>query len=461
MKNKVLKYCFLAGVAAMSISACTVKEGDGGSTSDGEIIMNITDDEIKEFKKNPISISFWSPITGPDSAYFQNIIKTWNDTYGQYIKVNSDPLDEEAHYTRILTSFKDNSTADITLIHKQRLARYYRTGRLRDMTSIVSNAGLSKSQYVDGAWDAGIYDNKMYALTLDYIPTLLYYNRKLIPEGYSEADILSGNFTYEKMCEMAAAAYVHSPVSSKRVFGFAFNYGFCEEPFISNLYSLGGKAVDSSNPKQPLYNDAKSLEAVKAIESIPFTKTSDGYKMASESGADHRKVFKAAKALFTIDGLWSTTSLVFHNENVDTGITYMPSVNSTSDRVTYSDSHMFVCFNNKNTSDARDKAISLFLKYYVNNDLYWCKSGKVAARTVTAENDEYSALEWGFVSTDSNKVIVPENIYSYQTITSHAAETISEICEGKGNDHTRYTDEEIQSMLDNSVTEAINLVNQL
>lgn len=461
MKSKMLKCCFLAGVALMAMTGCKVKSSDGGKNADGEISMNVTEEEVSYFKKNPISLSFWSPITGPDSAYFQNIVKTWNDTYGSYIKINSDPLAEDDHYKRITTGLQDNTCADITLIHKQRLAFYQRKGVLRDMTTIVNNAGLDESQYLSTAWSAGMFDGKMYALTLDYIPTVLFYNKKLIPEGYTEEDILSENFTYEKMCEMAAAAYVHSPVSTKRVYGFAFNYGFCEEPFISNLYSLGGRAVTDENPTTPLYNDAKSFESVKAIESIPFTKNSQGYKMASESGADHRSVFKGAKALFTIDGLWSTTSLVFHNDNVDTGITYLPKVNSTSSRIAYCDSHMFVSFKNKNNSDARDKAISLFIKYFTHNSVYWCKSGKVACRVDAANNEEYKKLEWAFVSDDFSSIVIPENIYSFQTITSHAAETISEICEGNGSAHTEFTDAEIQSKLDASVEEAKNLVKKL
>ena len=433
---------------------------DGGSTT-GDLVNNITDEELAAYKASPITLTFWSPIVGPDAGYFQDIVTNWNTNYGNWIRISSDPLEEEAHYTRILTSFTDQTTADICLIHKQRLARYEKTGKLRDMSSIIANAGIEESQYIDGAWDDGFINNKQIGLVADYLPTLLFYNKKLIPEGYTEEDILSDDFTYEKLCEMAQAGYVHHAVSSKRKYGFAFNYGYCEEPFITNLAGLGAEPVKADNPTTPLYNSDAAFQAVKAIESIPFT-FKDGNKIASASGSDHRKVFKGGKALFTMDGLWSAESLVLHNNTVDTGIAFLPKVNASAQRLCYSDAHTFVTFTNKNVSDARDGAISLFLKYFTANTLHWCKSGKVAARKDVAANEEYKKLDWSFVSDKFASVVTPGKIYSYQTITSHAAETISTICEGKGNDGTTaYTDEEIKSMLNTSVEEAKNLVKQL
>ena len=469
--SKKFKISLLAIVGATVLSGCS---GGGNSTSnnsnnsetsivppaDGDIKNNITEEEISPYKSSPITLSFWSPIVGPDAGYFQNIITGWNDLYGNYIKIQSDPIEEEAHYTRILTSFSDNSTADISLIHKSRISRYERMGKLRDMTSIVSQAGLEKSQYLEGAWDAGIFDDKMYGLTLDYFPTLLFYNKKLIPEGYSEADILSEDFTYEKMCEMMKSAYVYNRVSSKRKYGFAFNYGYCEKPYIANVYGVGGKPVDDNNPTEPLYNDAKSFRAVKAIESIPFTFDSEGHKVASESGSDHRKVFNSGRALFTMDGIYSASSLVYHNDTVDTGIAFLPKVDSSASTSTYSDMHMFATFTNKNNSTVRDTAIALFIKFFVNNTSYWCKSGKVAATVEAANDADYKNLEWAFVSDSFSSLVTPGKAYSFQTIVSHAAETISEICEGKS-DGSRFSDAEIQSKLDKSVEEAKNLVKQL
>lgn len=464
MKSK-FKFGLLAIVAMSALASCS-----GGSTSEttttddntpaGDITINVTEEEIADYKQNPVSLTFWSPIVGPDAGYFQNILKAWNDKYGDYINIQSDALEEEAHYKRIITSFTDSSTADITMIHAQRFSRYQRTGYMRDMTNIISKAGLTKDQYIDNAWDTGAYGDKMYGLPLDMLPTFLFYNKKLLPEGYSEADILSDTFTYEKMTEMMKAGYQHHTVRSKRVYGAAFNYGYCEEPFITNLYSLGGVPVTKEDPTTPLYNDAKSFEAVKAIESIPFTYDDEGHKTASESGSDHRTTFKSAKALFTIDGIWSASSLVFHNDKVDTGIALLPRVNSSAKRLVYCDSHMLVAFNNKNVSDYRDNAISLFIKYFTYNSLYWCQSGKVAVRKDVTDNETYKALDWAFVSDIPSQILVPEQIYSFQTITAHAAETISEICEGN-NGETRYTDAEIQSKLDKSVEESKNLVKNL
>lgn len=427
----------------------------------GDIEINITDEEIAAYKSRPVTISFWNPITGPDSGYLQGLVTTWNNKFGKAININNSSLDEDDHYQRILTSFSDNSTADLCIVHKSRLATYKRSNKLRDMTDLLEDAGIEESQYIPAVWKGGKFDEKMYALPYDLIPTVLYYNKLLIPEGYSESDITSDSFTFENMYEMMKAAYVHAPRSSQRTYGMAFNYAYTEEPFLTVLYSLGGELVNKDNPTQPLFNSSNGFEATKAIESLPFTLTSQGRKTSSDSGSDHRVIFSQGRALFTMDGLWSTEALVKHNDKVDTGLTFLPKVSAEAARLGYSDSHTFVTFANKNVSAHRDGAIKLLLKYFVHNSAYWMKSGKVAARIDTTQDEDYKSLMWSFVSDEMTNICIPESIYTYNAISGVLGKTISKICEGKGSNHSRYSDSEIQSMLNQGVQEAKEIAERL
>ena len=427
----------------------------------GDIEINVTDEEIAAYKENPVSISFWNPITGPDSGYLQGLVKTWNDKYGNAISINNSSLDEEDHYQRILTSFSDNSTADLTIVHKSRLATYRRADKLRDMTSLIQSAGIEESQYIPTVWNGGKFDNKMYALPYDLIPTVLYYNKLLIPEGYSEEDITSDSFSFDTMYEMMKAAYVDAPRSAQKTYGMAFNYAYTEEPYLTVLYSLGGNLVTSDEPTQPLFNSIVGFKAAKAIESLPFTVNSQGRKTSSDSGSDHRVIFASGRALFTFDGLWSTEALVKHTDKVDTGLAFLPKVSEEAAKLGYSDSHTFVTFKNKNVSTHRDGAIKLLLKYFVHNSTYWMRSGKVAARIDTTQDEDYKSLLWSFVSDEMSKILIPESIYTYKAISGVLGKTISKMCEGEGSSHTRYTDTVIQSMLDQGVQEAKEIAERL
>lgn len=150
------------------------------------------DDALKSEAK--VTLSYWNSISGSDSEYMQNLVRDFNEDYKGEIYVENDTLLEDAHYQRILTSFTDASTADICLVHKSRLAAFERQERLRDMTEIISSAGISADDYVSDVWDSGVFDDKVYALPYDVLPVVLYYNRELIPEGYTEEQIRSDDF---------------------------------------------------------------------------------------------------------------------------------------------------------------------------------------------------------------------------------------------------------------------------
>lgn len=445
MKKRVL---LLPLLASLLLSGCG---GSGGTSGpgyvDGDIKINISEDDVKDLKVN---ITLWSPITGPDSGYLQNLITAWNSKFSNNVKLTSDPLSEDAHYTRLTTSLTDSSTADLVMIHRSRVAQFQKTGKMRDITSIVSDAGIKKENYLSSFWDSNLFDDKLYALTYDLLPTLLYYNKKLIPNGYSEQDILSPDFTVEKMIEMMKKAYVDNSVPSKITYGLAFNYAYTENPFLSFLYQQGQKPVEASNPTKPLFNNEKGVAAATALRDLPLATNEDGKKVASKSGTDHLNVFTQGRALFTIDGLWQSTTAINHNDRLDTGLAFLPKVNSSiSDRLAYGDSHCFSIFENASKSAEKDKAISLLLKYFVDNTSYWCKGGKASVRNDAASEDSYKQLEWAFVSDNLDKIRLPESIYTNNAITSRIGVYCSKLCEGKLSD--------VQKALDDCAQEAEEL----
>lgn len=426
MKKKSL--IVAAIIPMMMLTACGNPGTSNPDTSN--YIINITEEDIAPFKSSPVTIDFWNPINGPDSGYLQNLVQCWNDNFGSYIRLVNDPLSESDHYTRILTSFADNSTADLTLIHSSRVPTYQRSGKLRPMTNMLEKVGITESQYVSNIWNASKFDDDMYALAWDIIPTVFYYNRHLIPEGYTEAMIQDDSFTIQQMVEMMVAAYKHSPLDNKKTYGAAFNFAFTENPFVSFLYQLGSKPVDAANPTIPLFNGNEGVAAANALMSIPFAKDGSGHTVSSESGSNHLHIFRQGRALFTIDGLWSTESLVANDKYLDTGIAMLPKANATAARTTFGDSHVFATFTNKNVSNHKDDAIGLIIKFLTDNSVEWCKGGKVAVRTQDAANADYQALPWAFISQKLDKVNIPEKVYTFNTISTPIGEYVSKLCEG-------------------------------
>lgn len=386
------------------------------------------DDALKSDAK--VTLSYWNSISGSDSEYMQNLVRDFNEDYKGEIYVENDTLLEDAHYQRILTSFTDDSTADICLVHKSRLAAFERQGRLRDMTEIVSSAEISADDYVSDVWDSGVFDDKVYALPYDVLPVVLYYNRELIPEGYTEEQIRSDDFSLELMAEMMQAAYKHAPQASKRTYGIAFNYAYTEQMFLNFLYQYEGKVVEAENPMQPLYDGPEGVKAATALASIPFVEK-DGNSVASQTGSDHMAIFLQGRALFTFDGIWAAPDACKKTEKCDAGVAFFPQAEGASKRVATADGHCFVLFKNKSQSEEKDAAISVFLKYLVEHSDVWCQGGKVAARADVMEKDSYKNLEWGYLSNSLENIISPPKVYTYNTLIEPIGKYMSQLCEGK------------------------------
>lgn len=427
LTKKLAMYSIVV-VASLLSTSCGKSQNSYSNNMDinsGDIQVSVD----SNLNLNNVNITFWNPITGPDSTYMQELVKQFNDAYSGKIKVNVDSQAEDSHYQRILTSFTDNSTADLTMIHKSRIPSFYRSNKLRDMTAVLESQGIKKEDYVGDLWDSGVFDNKVYGMVYDVLPMVIYYNRNLIPEGYSEDTILSDDFTLDTMLEMMKKAYIDAPMPSKRTYGMAFNYGYTEKMFLSFLAQQNVKAVEESNPLVPTYACQEGYNAAEAVRSIPLTKNNDGKKVSSESGTDHLNTFVQGRALFTIDGIWSAPNACKKTERVDAGVALFPKINDEAERKVFGDGHSLVMFNNKSVSSEKDQAISIFVKYLIDNSAVWCKGGKVAALEKTTTNEDYGKLEWGYLSSKLESIESPVKVYTYDTIINPIGEWVSKLCE--------------------------------
>lgn len=403
-----------------------------------------------------VNITFWHPITGPDAKYMQDLILNFNKEYKGKIYVNASAQAEAGHYDKITNSFTDKSTADVCLIHKSRVPQYVSNNMLWDMTQILADNAIKSSDYVGDSWSSCEFDGKMYAMVYDVLPTVLFYNRELIPDGYTEEDILSDDFTVEKMVEMAMAAYDNT--NPRQVtYGISFNFSYTEAMFLSFLAQQGIDPVSESDPYSALFACAEGEKAAQAIMSMPLTKNADGISVSSESGKDHLDIFCQGRALFTIDGIWSAPSACTKVEGrLDAGVALMPKVNDAADRAVSSDSHVFAMFNTANggqQDEAKQKAVGTFIKYMIDNSATWCQGGKVAARADVSQNAEYMALEWGYLSTKLDQIVSPVKVNTYKAITSEIGKYVADLCEGRTTD--------IQAALKAAASEGETLAKEL
>jgi multiple sugar transport system substrate-binding protein len=367
-----------------------------------------------------VTLTFWNPITGPDGAYVQKLIYDFNKEHKNNIEIKMQSLPEAEYYTKIIAGITDKDLPDVAMLHQVRLAQFVRSGILQDMTQYCESNGYVKEDYFQGAWEAGVFDGKIYALPYDILPMALYYNKEMIPAGYTENDIAQG-LTFAKFLQMAAAATDKSASSSKdHKYGISFNYAYTHPVFSAFLTQLGGKVVSSDEPAEPLFGDAKGVRAAQYLKDIISSQTVSG------SGVNHISIFVQGRALFTMDGVWTAPEF----SNVNYGIVPLPIVaGKTSKGI--SDGHSFVRFkNNQESTEARENAFSVFIKYMTDKSGYWAESGKLPALRSVAGSEAYRALPWAPLSDKLEALVSPDKVYTYSVMMDHLAVNMSKVCEG-------------------------------
>lgn len=448
MKKRIISMILVLAMM-LSITSVLASCGGGGGTNAGG-------GDEPEVTGDTTVISFWHPITGPDAKYMQSLIKSFNEKYEGKYNVKATAQAEDAHYNKITNSFTDNSTADLCLIHNDRLAQFVNSGKLLDLSALLAANGLKEEDYVGDIWSACEFDGKMYAMPYDILPIILYYNRELIPDGYTEADILSEDFTVDKMVEMALAAYDSSNPRQK-TYGIAFNYAYTDNMFLSFLTQYGISPVSTSDPYTALFDSAEGVSVAEAIMKMPLTLASDGESVSSESGKDHLDIFCQGRALFTIDGIWSAPSACTKIDGrLDAGVALLPKVSETTERSVAAKGHVFAAFNTANggkVDEKKQEAIGVFIKYLIDNSAEWCNGGKIAARADVVSNSDYMNLEWGYLSQSLDKIVSPVKVHTYTAITSKIGFHVANLCEGKTTD--------VQGALNSAASEGEALADQL
>ncbi|NPV08314.1 MAG: extracellular solute-binding protein [Anaerolineae bacterium] len=134
---------------------------------------------------------------------------------------------------------------------KQYLDMVYRD-MILDITELFSaNSGLTEDDYWAGEWEKQWFRGKMYLLSLDTQPAVIFYNKDLFDAKgipYPPRDWTDTEWTYEKMIETAGA--LTEGEGPSRVWGLAWTRFW---PYIYPIaWSLGGSIVSDDRAKSTL-----------------------------------------------------------------------------------------------------------------------------------------------------------------------------------------------------------------
>jgi multiple sugar transport system substrate-binding protein len=342
--------------------------------------------------KDKNTVTFWTPLTGDDGAYMDQLVKDYNATNPE-IKVKH--VITADMYTKISTVLNSGKgVPDLAIIHADRVPGFAKQGLLEPITAATAaQPEIKEENYLPQAWATGNIEGTQYTVPLDIHSNTMYYNKDLLKKYNAESFLDDNVVTIDEMLSLKGKLAEGEYVVNDALLGWVI---------LAQLQNVGGDVQKDGKPTVNTPEMKQAFENVKKIADAglmtPFGE--DGYLM-----------FQSQKVLFSTDGTWSSTAHA-GVEGLNFGVTNIYS--STPDKYTNrSSSHLFAMLKNDARTDEKEAAIGSFLEFIRQNSIEWAKAGQIVASKQVTESPEYKNYMQSFF-TSSEEQTKSMYIYTYE-----------------------------------------------
>ncbi|WNS80600.1 extracellular solute-binding protein [Domibacillus sp. DTU_2020_1001157_1_SI_ALB_TIR_016] len=338
------------------------------------------------------TITFWTPLTGEDGAYMDELVKAYNETDPEIKVKHVVTADMYTKMSTVLNSGK--GVPDLSIIHADRVPGFVKQDVLKPMTDIISSKeGLKEENYLPQAWSSGNIDGTQYTVPLDIHSSAMYYNKDLL-EKYNATSFLDDNVvTIDEMLSLQGKLDKGDYVVNDALLGWVI---------LAQIQNFNGDIQENGKPAVDTDVMRKALESVKSLNDagIMTPHGEDGYLM-----------FQSGNVLFSTDGTWSSTAHA-DVEGLNFGVTnvYSPTPEKFTNRAS---SHLFAMLKNEERTEEKEKGIAEFLDFIRKNSIKWAEAGQIVASNEVNQSPEYKKFTQSFF-TSNEKETQSLHIYTYE-----------------------------------------------
>lgn len=316
-------------------------------------------------------IDFWTPFTGPDGAYMQELVDSYNETNVDY-DIRMQVIPGDVYYEKIRTATRTGNGPLISVIHADQIPGLAVAGLLTDVESIAADNGLTEDKYIKAAWDIGMYKETRYGIPLDVHPLVMYYNKDIV-EQYD----LNIPTTYSELLTES------KKIDSADIHGFALPTIWPTNLVFRTAMLQNGEDVISDDAKRSQVNGEVGVKSAQLIENL-WKKEKIAPEKLQRDG--HVVLFRQGKAAFTIDGIWMSQG--FTDANVNYSIAPLTTLFGDQPSV-WANSHQLVMLENTKANDTKKSAAIDFVKFLSDNGIEWAKANMIPASLDVVNSDEF------------------------------------------------------------------------
>jgi multiple sugar transport system substrate-binding protein len=296
--------------------------------------------------QDPVTITFWNGFTGPDRPTLEALVAEFNETHTD-IQVEMTITPWDSLYQTLLSAMSAGEGPDFVGFNYNYVPQYAESGLIMDISDwFEEGSNLDLANWPATLVDLLQYNDKFYAVPMNYATLMMYYNLDIFEEVGLDPENPPADWDtwVEALRTITAAGY----------YGIAFG----ERETIPNWpILLWGNGADVIVDGESGLN---TPEAIEALELWGGLVRDEGISPYGLTGAEADQLFQSGRAAMGITGPWMVNGFLEAGVNMDVA----PIPAGPAGPVTLSDSVVFVV--NNATENAEE--VKAFLDFWNSYD---------------------------------------------------------------------------------------------
>ena len=323
-------------------------------------------------------IDFWHGLTGPDGAYLEGMVNTFNETNTDGIFVRLSVFHWDVFFDRWVASVAAGDPPDVVIYHINEMPQYAEEGVVTPIDELAAAAGVDMSQFGETAANMSMYNGSLYGFPLDVHPIAMYYNVDMVeaagldaatpPTNADELLAWAEALTVDAAADGTIDQYgISAPATN--VMTFRLWWGL--------IFQNGGQFIND-DMSEIVVSSPESAEGLQFMHDLVYV-----HGFAPEGQSDPDTDFLTGKTAITFQGPWWINGFVEGGLNFRTApvpvIFDQPGV--------WASSHFFGFSTQEDT--ASQAAAMTFAKWMADNGALWGESGQIPAAASARESEAF------------------------------------------------------------------------
>lgn len=312
----------------------------------------------------PVKVLLWHAYRDDERKAMDALVKSWNDS-NPAVVVEALAVPYDALIDKVQVAIPRGNGPDLVVIAHDKIGTWARDGLIAPLGEFATPERLKR--FLPATVRPLVFERAAYGLPLAFKSTVLFYNRKLVPQPPAT------------MADLVAASKPHLDAKEGK-FGLAFDAADLYS-FAAFLHAFGGRAV-SEDGRSLTIDTPEAAAAIEAVRKLH----GEGIVPKGVTGFIVTAMFNDSKAPFVINGPWFLAEI---DPAIDFGVAPLPMADNGKPLQPYLGSEAVLL-----SAHTKQRAAALSVMDYLTGDeaaLTRMRLGKQLVANVKAyENPEFA-----------------------------------------------------------------------